>query len=143
MTIDRRLTLTQLENEDWGPPPWQSSVVLGVHRLRHKPLGEFTVEDLRLMIGQRISLNYLMPLALKRLQDDPLAEGSLYAGDLLCAVLEAGSDYWRSHPEHQEQVLQLTDMAYQRLDRLAADTDVERQSLSSAMIDFRLHTAKI
>jgi len=54
-------TLTQLEGNDWGEPNYPSYVVTNSHRLRHKPLREFTAEDLRFMLGQQISLPILMP----------------------------------------------------------------------------------
>lgn len=44
-------TLTRLEGNDWGKPNYTSYVVINTHRLRNKPLREFTVEDLRFMIG--------------------------------------------------------------------------------------------
>ena len=51
------------------------------------------------MIGQKFSLRYLMPIALKLLEDDPLAEGDLFPGDLLCNVLKAGSEYYDANPK--------------------------------------------
>jgi hypothetical protein len=57
------------------------------HALRTKPIDELAVEDLRLMIQQQIGLQYLVPIALQNLRENPLAEGDLYPGDLLVAVL--------------------------------------------------------
>ena len=57
-------TLDQLEGVDWGEPTYSSYVVTNTHRLRKKPLREFTPEDLRFMLGQQISLPILMPMAL-------------------------------------------------------------------------------
>jgi len=87
------------------PPAWSaeleydSFLVRRVHELRLKPVGDFTVEDLRIMIGQQISLEQLVPRAIKRLVADPLAEADLYPGDLLAVVLRAKADYWERHPE--------------------------------------------
>src|SRR6476620_11148465 len=74
-TVDRNRTLTELEGRDWGAPAYSSHLVTTCHRLRHKPLLDFTAEDLRIMIGQNISLELLVPLAIERLELDPLAEG--------------------------------------------------------------------
>lgn len=41
------------------------------------------------MIGQRLSLDTLLPLALSRLEEDPLASGDLYEADLLVNVLRS------------------------------------------------------
>ena len=59
MNTDRRKTLTELEGKDWGPPTFESHLVTTIYQLRHKPLDAFTVENLRIMIGQNIALEWL------------------------------------------------------------------------------------
>jgi hypothetical protein len=102
--FDRRRSLQELEQDDWGEPTYHSYLVTTVHRLRRKPLAEFTVEDLRIMIGQKISLSFLVPLAVECLEDEPLAAGHYYPGDLLHAVLLAGEGFWASHPDSYQRV---------------------------------------
>ena len=46
------------------------------------------------MLGQRLSVAIVLPLALAVLVDDPLAEGDLHPGDLLLAVLRLPVDSW-------------------------------------------------
>jgi hypothetical protein len=92
-------TIEELDGDRWGPPEYDSHLVLEAHRLRSVPLGDLTVENLRLLLGQQIGTQWLMPLALVRLNDDPLAEGDLYPGDLLISVLGTDATYWPSHPE--------------------------------------------
>jgi hypothetical protein len=91
-------TLTQLEGEDWGPPTYGSYVVINCHQLRHKPLKEFTAEDLRLMLGQHVSLSLLMPMAIDLLQVDPFAAGGMFPGALLGMALKVDREFWREHP---------------------------------------------
>ena len=86
--FDRRKTLTELEGEDWGPPTFDSHLVTTIHQLRHKPLEQFTVADLQIFIGQNMSLEFLLPIAIEHLQDDPLVEGDYYRGDLLDRRIE-------------------------------------------------------
>ena len=81
-----------------------SFLVTTCHQLRKKPIDEFTVEDLRIMIGQGIGLAFLMPLALDVLEHDALAEGDFFPGDLLCNVLRTGSHYWDGHEGQHERV---------------------------------------
>ena len=69
------------------------------HALRSKPIDEFTIEDLRLMIQQQIGLRYLVPIALQHLRKDPLAEGDFYPGDLLAAILRVAGDFWQQKPD--------------------------------------------
>ena len=91
-------TLTQLEGEDWGPPTNGSYVVTNGHRLRYKPLTDFTAEDLRFMLGQQISLPLLMPMAIDVLEVEPFAEGDLFPGALLAMALRVDPRFWRDHP---------------------------------------------
>src|SRR5262245_30126818 len=92
--LDRRKTLDQLDPPAWGEPDFRSHLVQTCHRLRRKPIGEFSVEDLRIMIGQSIGLPWLIPLALEVLERDPLAEGDFYPGDLLRSVLKIEPTFW-------------------------------------------------
>jgi hypothetical protein len=67
------------------------------------PLRELSTEDLRLLIGQRIGLARLLPLALARLSDDPFASGDYHEGDLLKNVLDVPDRFWAQHPDwHRE-----------------------------------------
>src|SRR4051812_43426117 len=90
-------TLHELEKEDWAKPIYPSYLVQTCHALRHKPLGTFTVEDLRIMIGQKISVPILVPMALERLEENPLAQGDFFPGDLLKNVLQIDASYWLAH----------------------------------------------
>ncbi len=93
-------TLTQLEGEDWGEPDYPSYVVTNSHRLRHKPLREFTAEDLRFMLGQQISLPVLMPMALDVLElVAPFAGGDPNRGTLLYSSLKVDKRFWQEYPE--------------------------------------------
>ena len=81
-------TLEMLECDVWPVPDYPSRLVKKAHALRKTPLDDFTVEDLRLMIGQSIGLQYLLPRAMAVLANDPLAEGDFYPGDLLVQVVK-------------------------------------------------------
>jgi hypothetical protein len=103
-SFDRTKTLQELEGQDWGDPTFESSLVTTCHRLRRKRLEEFKVEDLRIMIGQKIGLPFLVPIALERLEIAPLVEGDFYPGDLLAMVLRVDDAFWTSHPDLCEQI---------------------------------------
>ena len=102
--FDRRKSLQELEKCDWGEASYSSYLVGTCHQLRRKPLVEFTVEDLRIMIGQQISLPILVPLAVEALEINPLAEGDFYAGDLLSAVLKIQNTFWIDHPDSSQRM---------------------------------------
>ena len=107
MKADLEKTLDQIENVDWGEPGYPSHLVVTCHALRKKPLKDFTVEDLRIMIGQNISLDILMPIAFERLKQNILAEGDFYPGDLLNNVLRAETSYWEKNPQLHKKLTKL------------------------------------
>ena len=55
--------------------------------MRRKPLRDLTDEEIRLAIGQKMGLRFLMPLAVERLDINPLVAGDFYEGALLYYVL--------------------------------------------------------
>jgi hypothetical protein len=104
----------ELEDDRWPVADDDAtSLVREVDRLRSVPIGSMTVENLRLMLGQQIGTERLMPLALDCLKRDPLAAGDFYPGDLLMSVLRTDTSYWSTHPDAlkalQEVRLQLID----------------------------------
>ena len=60
-------SLEQIEGNVWGDPPSGAThLITTVHRLRRKPIGTLTAEDLRMLIAQRLGLDVLVPRALAR-----------------------------------------------------------------------------
>jgi CDI immunity proteins len=118
-------TLEQLEERPWGTPEFDSGLVSTCHRLWTKPVSEFSVADLQIMIGQRIGLTHLVPRALHILEVDAMAEGDYYVGDLLTSVIHADS-FLVSRPEWLERLLRVAEKA---LDRSGADDEQLRCEL--------------
>jgi hypothetical protein len=135
LDIDRRKTLTELEGKEWGPPDFDSHLVTTMYQLRHKPLEHFTIEDLRIAIGQNTTLEWLLPIAIERLQDDPFAEGDFYRGDLLNAVLRVEPQVWLKYPELREMAAQIAEQAAAHRQELAP---VEVEALEQGLVVFRL-----
>jgi hypothetical protein len=122
MDFDTRKTLQELAGEDWGEPTYPSSLVITCHRLRRKPVGDFTPADLETMVGQRIGLECLMPVALQVLIDDPLVMGDYYPGDLLRTVLRLPGAFWESHPAFREPLDSIVIAANSRIASLEDNT---------------------
>ena len=61
-----------------------------------KPLGEFSLHDVARACAQGLYVEYIVPLALDALGDDPLA-GDLYDGDLMSSLSSVPADFWRTH----------------------------------------------
>ncbi|MEV0281279.1 contact-dependent growth inhibition system immunity protein [Streptomyces sp. NPDC050610] len=98
--INHDRSLEELEHDRRPTPPGGETRLLAtVRELRRKPVGDLAVEDMRMLIRQDVGLAYLLPLAVEALRADPMAEGDLYEGDLLAAVLTRGSEVWRAFPD--------------------------------------------
>tara|TARA_R110002096_G_scaffold253095_1_gene445987 strand:- start:68 stop:538 length:471 start_codon:yes stop_codon:yes gene_type:complete len=127
MQIATDKCLDEIEGVDWGEPDYDSHLVVTCHELRKKPIAEFTAEDLRIMIGQDISSEILLPIALNRLSEDPLISGDLYDGDLLSVVSRLPSTYWSKHRDQHEELLRIAEVA---IERLRSDEEPDRQLMA-------------
>jgi hypothetical protein len=112
MSQDRSKTLDELEGVVWGPPTFDSTLVVTCHQLRTRPLCDFTAEDLRIMLGQKISVPLLLPLAIELLRRDPFTAGNYYPGDLLTVALNAAAD---ASSDHTQQLVEIARAALREL----------------------------
>ncbi|MEU8653617.1 contact-dependent growth inhibition system immunity protein [Streptomyces sp. NPDC048737] len=103
--VNRDRSLEELERDRWlAPSGGETRLMATVRELRRKPIGGLTVEDMRLLLRQNVGLAYLLPLAVEVLKIDPLAEGDMYEGDLLAAVLTRSAEVWSESPELERDV---------------------------------------
>jgi len=111
MEIHDDPSVQDLDGEDWGDPDdpfdWgdpenpdtsPSGLIRQVRHARRIPLSRLTPADLRLLIAQEVGVEYLVPLALPLLEEDPELEAYYFPTDLLLAVWSVPDTYWASHP---------------------------------------------
>ena len=106
--MDKLKTLEVLENDFWGPPEFESHLVITCHKLRKVPLQELSPENLRMLIGQEIGLQYLIPLALDILENNLLVSGDMFEGDLLCSVAQVSRQFWDNHEDLKVRAFELS-----------------------------------
>ena len=121
----KQKTLENLEKEKWNTFDSDSRLIKRIKELRKVPLDNFSVEDLRLMIGQRESLEYLIPLAIEKLRTDIIAEGDMYKGDLLLAVVNIQQDYWDKSPEQKEELIELITKNKELIDSEGLEIEID------------------
>ena len=119
--FDLHKSLQDLDGQKWPAPAVDSPLFQECHRLREVPLRDFTIANLSTTIGQGMGLEYLVPLAIERLRENPLAEGDCYPGDLLANVLRADAAFWRAHPALHQQLIPITERA---LSTAAGDEEI-------------------
>ena len=121
LPFDLNKSLQDLEGQKWPETTVDSPLFQECHRLHEVPLRDFTIANLSTTIGQNIGLEYLVPLAIEMLRENPLAEGNCYPGDLLANVLIASPEFWRDHPDLHKQLIPITERA---LATASADEDI-------------------
>ncbi|WP_030865074.1 contact-dependent growth inhibition system immunity protein [Streptomyces sp. NRRL S-37] len=95
--LDR--TLDELDPPRWEDPDADAThLIRTVHGLRRVPLRALRPGDLRMLVGQRIALPYVLPLAVRPLLEEPLLDATFYEGDLLLAVVRAPAPAWAVFP---------------------------------------------
>jgi hypothetical protein len=128
LDFDCNKSLTELEGDDWGDVSSDSYIIQSCYALRKKPICEFTVEDMRIMISQDIGGKYLIPFALERLKENPFVEGMHYPGDLLCAVLRVDKNFLKHDQDMLNQideVIRLAESSLSELDDIDRDIFIE------------------
>lgn len=96
--LDRNKCLEEIDGEIWDEAELACYPGTECFALRTKPLCDYTVEDLRAMIAHQLSLEILVPIALEILNENPLAHGDFFPGDLMAALLTIEQEFWRRHP---------------------------------------------
>lgn len=129
----RERTLEQVEGEDWGEPTFGSGLVIRCHELRKVPLADLSAEDLRLLIGQKIGLEHLVPLALNVLAKDPWVEGDLYPGALIWAVVQIDHSFWKEHPAFLRELIEVRSLA---LLNVPSEADEDQRRVLQALEKF-------
>jgi hypothetical protein len=89
------------------PNSFESNLVKRCYDLANKKLKLFSVGDLRIMIGQNLGLEYLIPMALQVLENDAFIEGDFFEGDLLLNVMRIDNLYWKSNPNYKRKLLEI------------------------------------
>ena len=91
---DLNKSLEVLERDVWNEPSFGSYVVKTCHAARKKPLGTFSDEEIRCLIAQKVGLRYLLPIAVARVEREPMAEVAYFPGDLLLVLLRLEIGDW-------------------------------------------------
>ena len=107
MDFDRRKSLVQLKREKFRDFTWDFERFPSGYPLRHWPLERLTEEHLWVLIRQSIGLDYLVVLALEKLEKDALLKAHRSDGDLLSAVLCADALVWKRNPHYRARVTRL------------------------------------
>ena len=97
--VDLKKSIEELENDYWGEPTHDTYIIVTCHEARQKPIESLSDEEIRCLIGQKIGLKYLLPLAIELLEEDPLICVTHFEGDLLLALLRLDARDWADNQD--------------------------------------------
>lgn len=118
--LDKRMGIAELPvttGEEYPLPAWYRAV-------RDVPLNELGTEDICKACRQRIHIEHVVPLALRRLGADPLA-GEMYDGELLISLRSIPAEHWS---QHEAERLALMSALQQALQRAEKSSDVHQDA---------------
>lgn len=120
----RQKSIERLEKKTWPPLPMDegSHLIKTCNALRKKQLQDFTVEDLRIMIGQEIGVYFLIPIVIETLKENLFAEGNMYEGDLLKNVLEINTKFWDDNKNYWLEMNELIKNRRQEIKEMRFDS---------------------
>jgi hypothetical protein len=125
-------SIEQIENEFWGDAPKEATgLILKVHSLRKKKISELEPEDIRILIGQNIALETLIPLAITLLKENLFIECDYYEGDLLKSVLTSERNYWVKHQDKKQLIITLFEANKEILMNMDTTDDIKNGLLDS------------
>lgn len=103
-----------------------SSIQQRTYKLyNNNSLCEYSVDDIRFMIGQEIGLEYLIPKAIRILKKDLFIEAGYYDGDLLKMVLLTDNSYWSKYPIQKKQIISFLESNNTSMDDLFLSQDIK------------------
>jgi len=118
--IEQRLGIVYNKEEPRSPlGDWYDA-------MRSVPIRSFADKDICISIRQQLYLDWLLPLALTRLEADPCT-GELYDGELLVSLANVPPSYWSTHQPECRRLRQL----------LQGTIDIEFENVVRAIGDLR------
>ena len=91
-------SIEQLEKDIWkNPSEFSTDLVEKCYEYRKISIAKLTNEQIRLLISQRIGIEYLIGIVLEKLERNILTECDFYEGDLLVAVSNLPTEFWNKN----------------------------------------------
>ncbi len=133
-------SIQEIENNYWKDYDLESFLIQRCHNLRKVKINDLTIEDIRLLLGQNIGNNLLIPIAINYLKINILSEGDYYEGDLLLNVLTSDKKYWINNRERYQEVIELIKKNRDKLTNV--DTTKEIRNLINNAIEYFIQIQK-
>ena len=91
-------SIEELENDYWKEESeFPTNLIKRCFEYRKIKISELSVEQIRLLISQKIGIEFLIGIALEKLEQNIIIEGDLYEGDLLNSVSKIPTEFWNKN----------------------------------------------
>ncbi|MDE7104858.1 MAG: hypothetical protein K2O36_03135, partial [Ruminococcus sp.] len=97
-------SIAELENIECMDCGIDSYVVRTSLNALKKPLNQLDIQEIRLLITQKLGVKYVLPVAVNALECDIFQEATYYDGDLLNAVLNLPMSFWNDNKNEYEKM---------------------------------------
>jgi hypothetical protein len=104
-------SLEQLENDYWKEESeFPTGLIQRCFEYRKVRLSDLTNEQIRLLISQKIGLKFLIGIALEILEQNIIAQGDLYKGDLLDVVSKVPAEFWNEKQTEFQSFIKIVEL---------------------------------
>jgi len=122
-------SIEQLENNYWKKAPeFPTTLIEKCFEYRKIKLSELSIEQIRLLISQEIGIEFLIGIALKKLELNIIAEGNLYEGDLLVSVSKILPEFWNKNKSELEKLKIITEKDKEKIKTELGENEYEQIS---------------
>jgi hypothetical protein len=97
--MDETKSIDQLQSVSQRDQASPAGIGSRCYQYRQIPVKDLSKEQVRLLLSQDIGTIFLLHRTIQILEEDILADGDFYPGDLLSALLNVNKAYWKNNPE--------------------------------------------
>lgn len=144
MELDQTKSLAELTGVHWGSPPDNASTSIQSRHVWHRlPLAEVPDAGILRFVRSGIDLEFVIPLAIKRMEDNPELFG------ILVSVLNADTYPWKEQPLLVNRVRECVDRALSDLgewdgdEKIRSDANAQSAEICRSWAYFEMRLSKI
>ena len=117
--IDETVTPSDITGIEIGPMELESSLIVYCRKYSKTPIEEISGEGLRILLGQNLHLEVIVPATLCLLERNPFESCDFEDGVLMRTLfLRVENNYWKKNPSHYQIALDVFRVASAKLSRI-------------------------
>jgi hypothetical protein len=97
--MDETKSIDQLQFTSQRDQASPAGIASRCHQYMEVPIKDLSKEQVRLLLSHDVGTIFLLDKTIRILEEDILADGDFYPGDLLSALLNVNKVYWKNSPE--------------------------------------------